>query len=289
MHHQKCLSSYIYFFFFLFITFPNSVPARNKPSTTCRLDSTTLSQDTSPKYGTPHNDYQKLHTTKHYSFLKGRPTWKHSKPLTLKYALSQNHIIDYIKKVDVLIALERAFSRWSSVIPVNFTETQDFDHANIKIGFYYYGEDGDGALFVDNKVLAYAIGPGKRATIHFNAARKWAVDFSSISLIDKIKKFLTHKWPTDVESVAIHEIGHVLGLDHSSIPEAVMYFETPSGTKKVDLTLDDVNGAQALYGSNPNFNLDSLKRKNSASKSFGLKEISTISISLVVKALFFGL
>ncbi|MCL7047211.1 hypothetical protein MKW94_004800 [Papaver nudicaule] len=280
MHYQKCFSYYVYVFFILTITFPYSVPA-----TTCRLDSTTISQDMSPRCVVPDNDYQKLHTTKHYSFLKGRPTWKRS---NLNYALSPNHIIDYIKVSDIRVALERAFSRWSSVIPVNFTETRDYDHAKIKIGFYYYGDHGDGAPFVDKKVLAHAAGPGKHATIHFNAARSWAVDFSSKSLIQKIVYLFSHNiWPEDVETVAIHEIGHVIGLDHSSNPEAVMYFESPAGTKKVDLTLDDVNGAQSLYGANPKFNLDSLKRKNSASKSFGLKEIITISISLVVNALLF--
>ncbi|MCL7024320.1 hypothetical protein MKW94_012935 [Papaver nudicaule] len=241
-----------------------------------------------PRCGVLHNGYQKLHTTKHYSFLEGRPTWKHSKPLMLYYALSPNHIIDYINVLDIRVALERAFSRWSSVIPVNFTETQEYDHANITIGFYYYGDHGDGSPF-DNTVLAYAIGPGKGATVHFNAAQTWAVDFSSESLIDKIIYFFTENWPEDVETVAIHEIGHVIGLDHSSNPEAVMYFASPSGTKKVDLTLDDVKGAQALYGSNPQFNLDSLKAKNLSSQSFGLREIIAISVSLFVKAMIFGL
>ncbi|KAI3961386.1 hypothetical protein MKW92_045617 [Papaver armeniacum] len=246
----------------------------------------------SPRCGVPdqsHDDHNKLHTTRHYSFFKGRPTWKHSKvPLMLTYALSPVHIIDYISISDIRVALERAFSTWSSVIPVNFTETQNYKHANIKIGFYY-GDHGDGFPF-DDTTLAHATGPGSGAFLHFNAGITWAVDFKS----EKSKKAY------DLESIAVHEIGHVLGLDHSSIFEAVMWPDTPPRTKNADLALDDVKGAQALYGANPNFKLDSLKAKHLARPlPFALREfIITCSsivglgfivfVSLVVKSWYFS-
>ncbi|KAI3891912.1 hypothetical protein MKX03_026320 [Papaver bracteatum] len=186
----------------------------------------------SPRCGVPDNDdHNKLgHTTKHYSFLKADPLGM------------------------------RAFSKWSSVIPVNFTETQDYKHANIKIGFYH-GDHGDGYPF-DDMVLAHATGPGSGAHIHFNAGITWAVDFNSEESEDAF----------DLESVAIHEMGHLLGLNHSSNEESVMWpYGTPR-TKNIDLALNDVNGAQVLYGTfeNPN-----LMRGESF---FGLKEIVIISI-----------
>ncbi|KAI3867259.1 hypothetical protein MKW98_001693 [Papaver atlanticum] len=170
----------------------------------------------SPRCGVPDNDdYSKLHITKHYSFLNGRPTWHGSTvPLMLNYALSEEHTIDYINNISDV--LERAFSKWSSVIPVNFTETQDYKHANIKIGFYY-GDHGDESPF-DDMVLAHATGPGSGAFIHFNAGIIWAVDFNS----EKSKSAF------DLETTAIHEMGHVLGLDHSSNEESVMWpYTTP--------------------------------------------------------------
>ena len=47
----------------------------------------------------------------------------------------------------------------------------------------------------------------------------------------------------DVKSVVLHEVGHLLGLDHSSDTDAVMYGYIGEGELKRSLTQDDIDGA----------------------------------------------
>jgi hypothetical protein len=51
----------------------------------------------------------------------------------------------------------------------------------------------------------------------------------------------------DVETVALHEIGHILGLAHSSTPGAVMQPFTSSNSTLRVLTQDDIDGFNSLY------------------------------------------
>ncbi|MBA0621564.1 hypothetical protein Godav_007173, partial [Gossypium davidsonii] len=111
---------------------------------------------------------------------------------------------------------------------------------------------------------------------HLDKDETWAVDF------EKVKS----KAAVDLESVVTHEIGHILGLAHSSVKEAVMYPSLKPRNKKVNLKLDDVEGVQALYGSNPNFKFSSLlDSENFYNKTISLNPRScswTFSSAMVV-------
>ncbi|XP_058225362.1 metalloendoproteinase 1-MMP-like [Rhododendron vialii] len=224
---------------------------------TGRLDPDTVSQIMSPRCGV--SDVSRtMHVTRHYMYFYGKPRWNPvgSAPITLTYAFAPGHSIGNLPKSDVASAFERAFSRWSSVIPVTFKPAQDYSTADVRIGFYR-GDHGDGDPFDGVLgILGHAFSP-RNGRLHLDGAETWAVDFGS-------EKSRT---AVDLESVATHEIGHVLGLAHSPVKEAVMYPSLSPRTRKVDLKVDDVEGVQALYGSNPDFKFSSLLESDTSSSS----------------------
>jgi hypothetical protein len=53
---------------------------------------------------------------------------------------------------------------------------------------------------------------------------------------------------TDVQNTLTHEIGHFLGLDHVSVPDATMFSSAPIGeTSKRTLYQDDIDGLCTIY------------------------------------------
>ncbi|GMH26648.1 hypothetical protein Nepgr_028491 [Nepenthes gracilis] len=224
---------------------------------TGKLDSVTIKQIVTPRCGVSDSIASGagrwFHITKHFAYFYGHPRWVKSKPITLTYAFAEDHLIDYLSLDEIKAVFRRAFSRWEAVIPMNFTEVEH-RVADVRIGFFR-GDHGDGEPF-DGVLgaLAHAFSP-ENGRLHLDAAETWAVDFKSQKSSVAV----------DLESVATHEIGHVLGLAHSSVKEAIMYPSLSPRTKKVDLRIDDVVGVQALYGSNPNFKLSSLLESDSTS------------------------
>ncbi|XVF24464.1 hypothetical protein REPUB_Repub13aG0130200 [Reevesia pubescens] len=52
----------------------------------------------------------------------------------------------------------------------------------------------------------------------------------------------------DLESVAMHEIGHALGLQQSPVEDSIMFATFGPGSIERNLSQDDIDGIRALYG-----------------------------------------
>ena len=90
----------------------------------------------------------------------------------------------------------------------------------------------DGRKVFGSNQLAHSFLP-EDGRIHFDDDERWA-DNSRWS------------WHTNLLPVALHEIGHALGLQHSGVKEAAMWPLYNKHTRT--LNKDDQEGIRALYG-----------------------------------------
>ncbi|KAK2980802.1 hypothetical protein RJ640_029879 [Escallonia rubra] len=172
-----------------------------------------------------------LHTVSHYSFFSRRQRWSPMKT-NLTYRFSSS--VQVVGLEDLRSACSSAFKRWQDVSHFTFQEASEgAAAADIVIGFHR-GNHGDGVQNAFNgPTLAHAFAP-EDGRFHYDADEKWSLNPSS----DQV----------DLESVAVHEIGHLLGLRHTpDIPGAIMYPEFSYGIIKRNLHPDDIEGIRVLY------------------------------------------
>lgn len=136
-------------------------------------------------------------------------------------------------------AIRRAFRTWESVVPLTFTEVATNDNPDIQIGWRPaqdpdFNMAGDTLAHADFPEPCSVVTNGLPKPVHFD-------DTEHIWRIGAVPGAF------DVETVALHEIGHILGLTHSSEPSAVMAPSVRANQTKRQLQPDDIQRVQELY------------------------------------------
>jgi len=131
--------------------------------------------------------------------------------------------------------LERAFRVWERVADLKFSEASG-PPGDLEIRFES-GEHGDGDAFDGGGgTLAHAFFPRQgriSGDIHFDDGENWTLgSYRGINLTQ----------------VAVHEIGHSLGLEHSNVRGAIMFPSYEGYRPDLELHKDDIQGIQTLYG-----------------------------------------
>lgn len=134
--------------------------------------------------------------------------------------------------------IRRALDTWSAAGAVTFTEVPDGNNAwNAPDGssgqIRFARENIDGA----NSVLAHAFAPGtvNGGDAHFDDAENW----TAMSLD-------ADPSTVDIWWVAVHELGHSIGLNHTGVGGNIM--QAVYNESLLALGADDIAGAVALFG-----------------------------------------
>ena len=134
---------------------------------------------------------------------------------------------------------QKAAAVWQNVTNINLAQVSDDGSA---LGAN--GNQQDDSRFGDIRISAIPQSSGTLATCFLPPPINGGSDAGDIVFNSNVNWQVNSTY--DLETVAIHEIGHALGMGHSQITTADMYAYY-NGVKQ-SLTSDDTSGIQSIYG-----------------------------------------
>lgn len=136
--------------------------------------------------------------------------------------------------------IDEALHIWQKHSTLTFEEIPPEYEADIRISFEPRDHSEIDSFSFRDETLAHAFTPGSGigGDVHFRDDVHW--DFNV--LYDEKPK----EGQVSFFAVALHEIGHSLGLGHTDDPSAVMYHFYTMNT--ATLSVDDIRGIQHIYG-----------------------------------------
>lgn len=176
-----------------------------------------------------------------YAFLHDcAPTWTN---LPVRYKINQNGSKHYQDISTIESVFKASFDAWEEPCCSNFraqydgltTLTADRNQGQVVLSFAddsFPREYGGSETIAVTLLSFYQNCTIQQAPILFNGYNH---------------AFRSDGRNVDLQSVATHEVGHLLGLDHSNISRATMYYAYTGGTSARQLHDDDIQGVCALY------------------------------------------
>lgn len=181
-------------------------------------------------------------------------------PIIVSFSSSLNTPPPNVKAgSDLIGAVRRALQHWSRVVNIQFVEAtsakQSISAPN--------QADGVNLITVSDEnagVFGLSDSPGRTRVFYDSGGAIVEADIA----LNSNQKFSSDGTPGtyDLESTFTHEVGHLLGLEHSAVIGATMQprqaknglYALPAFTQRT-LSEDDCAGARALYGSRANSGL----------------------------------